>query len=55
MQQKIFNTIYGAIIGDALGVPVEFKDRGWLSENPVSTMTGYGTYGLPNGSCSFMH
>lgn len=55
MQQKIFNTIYGAIIGDALGVPVEFKDRGWLSENPVSTMTGYGTYGLPKGSCSFMH
>lgn len=52
MKEKIYNTIYGAIIGDALGVPVEFKDREWLSENPVSTMTGYGTYGLPKGSWS---
>lgn len=52
MQQKIYNTIYGAIVGDALGVPVEFKEREWLSENPVSTMKGYGTYSLPKGSWS---
>ena len=52
MKEKIYNTIYGAIVGDALGVPVEFKDREWLSENPVSTMIGYGTYGLPKGSWS---
>ena len=41
MKQKIYNTLYGAIVGDVLGVPVEFKD-----------MFGYGTYGLPKGSWS---
>lgn len=51
-QNKIFNTLYGAIIGDALGVPVEFRDREWLTEHPVSTMSEYGTYGLPKGTWS---
>ena len=30
MKDKIRNTLYGAIVGDALGVPVEFKDRDYL-------------------------
>lgn len=51
-EKMMRNTIYGAIIGDALGVPVEFKDRDWLKENPVTTMQGYGTYCLPKGSWS---
>lgn len=52
MKDKIKNTLYGAIVGDALGVPVEFKDRGYLKKNPVTDMTGYGTYNLPKGSWS---
>ena len=52
MKQKIYNTLYGAIIADALGVPVEFKDRDYLKKNPVTDMTGYGTYNLPKGSWS---
>ena len=52
MKQKIYNTLYGAIVADALGVPVEFKDRDYLKENPVTDMTGYGTYNLPKGSWS---
>ena len=47
MKQKIYNTLYGAIVADALGVPVEFKDRDYLKENPVTDMIGYGTYNLP--------
>lgn len=27
MKQKIYNTIYGAVVADALGVPVEFLPR----------------------------
>ena len=52
MKQKIYNTLYGAIVADALGVPVEFKDRDYLKENPVTDMVGYGTYNLPKGSWS---
>lgn len=52
MKDKIRNTLYGAIVADALGVPVEFKDRGYLKKNPVTDMIGYGTYNLPKGSWS---
>lgn len=52
MKQKIYNTLYGAIVADALGVPVEFKERDYLKENPVKDMIGYGTYNLPRGSWS---
>ena len=52
MKQKIYNTLYGAIVADALGVPVEFLPREALMKKPVKTMTGYGTYNLPKGSWS---
>lgn len=52
MTQKIYNTLYGAVVADALGVPAEFKDRSLLKENPIKDMTGYGTYNLPKGSWS---
>jgi ADP-ribosylglycohydrolase len=42
----------GLCIGDALGVPFEFKSRDELSENPVIDMTGYGTYNLKAGAWS---
>jgi len=52
MLQKIKSGILGLAIGDAVGVPVEFKDRSYLKASPVCNMTGYGTYGLPAGSWS---
>ncbi|MBQ5471090.1 MAG: ADP-ribosylglycohydrolase family protein [Treponema sp.] len=52
MKEKINSTLYGAIVADALGVPVEFKDRPYLEKNPVTDMTGYGTYNLPKGTWS---
>ena len=34
----------GHVIGDALGVPVEFCGREELDGNPVTDMKGFGTY-----------
>lgn len=44
--------IMGVVVGDALGVPVEFIDREQLEAEPVMNMIGYGTYHLPKGSWS---
>ena len=38
------NFLVGFAIGDAVGVPVEFKSRDYLRKNPVRDMTGFGTY-----------
>lgn len=52
MQQEITGAFYGIAIGDALGVPVEFKTRSYLSENPITTLTGYGCWNQPPGTFS---
>ena len=44
--------IMGVAVGDALGVPVEFKERQELRNDPVETMRGYGSFDLPAGSWS---
>jgi ADP-ribosyl-[dinitrogen reductase] hydrolase len=46
------SAILGVIVGDALGVPVEFKSRIQIDANPVTSMIGYGTYNLPEGTWS---
>ncbi|PWG80287.1 ADP-ribosylglycohydrolase family protein [Pararcticibacter amylolyticus] len=44
--------LLGVATGDALGVPVEFKDREDIAQRPVTEMTGNGTYNLPPGTWS---
>lgn len=44
--------IMGVVLGDALGLPVQFLSREELEENPVTDMIGYGIFNLPNGSWS---
>lgn len=44
--------MYGLIVGDALGVPVEFLDRNVLQNNPVTGMRAYGTHHQPAGTWS---
>lgn len=46
---KIYDGIMGLIVGDAIGVPVEFKARGTFT---VTNMIGYGTYNQPSGTWS---
>ena len=49
---KVKDGIVGLIVGDALGVPVEFKSGYDLSQNPITKMKGYGTYNQPAGTWS---
>jgi ADP-ribosyl-[dinitrogen reductase] hydrolase len=51
-KQQMMSAVIGSAIGDALGVPVEFKSRAYLKENPVTDMIGYGTHNQPAGSWS---
>lgn len=52
-EKNIYKDIlFGVAVGDALGVPVEFKSRQTISQNPVTDMTGFGTYNLPAGTFS---
>ncbi|MFC0516240.1 ADP-ribosylglycohydrolase family protein [Mucilaginibacter angelicae] len=46
------DVLFGVAIGDALGVPVEFKSREIIAQKPVTDMIGFGTYGLPPGTWS---
>jgi ADP-ribosyl-[dinitrogen reductase] hydrolase len=53
MKHKISKDILlGMAVGDALGVPVEFRNRSELDSDPVTGMQGYGTHNLPPGTWS---
>ena len=44
--------MYGLIVADAMGVPVEFSSREDRKLDPVTDMRGYGTYNQPEGTWS---
>lgn len=48
----IKSVMLGHAVGDALGVPVEFRSREELDIDPVKDMRGFGTYAVPAGSWS---
>lgn len=52
MTDYIKGSIWGLIVGDALGVPVEFKEREALRKHPVTDMMEYGTHYQPKGTWS---
>ena len=52
LENTVKSALFGVAIGDALGVPVEFKSRELISKNPVVDSIGYGTYNLPPGTFS---
>lgn len=49
---QIKGAILGLAVGDALGVPVEFREREELDGCPIVDMEGYGRYPLPAGCWS---
>lgn len=52
LKYDIKSALFGVAVGDALGVPVEFKSRENILQNPVTDIIGYGTYNLPPGTFS---
>ena len=49
---SIRNGIFGHLVGDALGLPVQFFPREDRDVEPVDDMIGYGSFDLPPGSWS---
>lgn len=43
------DSLYGFIVGDAVGVPIEFEDREKLINKPVTSMLGYGSHDVEEG------
>ncbi len=50
--KQISDSLYAAIVGDALGVPVEHSPRQELALCSVKNMLGYGRYDQPEGTWS---
>lgn len=48
----IHSALFGVAVGDALGVPAEFRNREYFEENPVTDMIAYGTHNQPAGTWS---
>lgn len=44
MENRVKAGIFGVCVGDALGVPVEFRSRDQLKRSPVTTMRAFGTH-----------
>lgn len=51
-EERLRGGLWGAIVGDALGVPVEYKLRSVLDQNPVRELQGHGTFNVPPGTWS---
>ncbi|TYP72478.1 ADP-ribosylglycohydrolase family protein [Paenibacillus methanolicus] len=49
---KVRDGILGLCVGDALGVPVEFRSRKELDAAPLADMIGYGSHNQPPGTWS---
>ena len=51
-RSRILGGLWGSLVGDALGVPVEFQDRAARTTDPVTGMRAYGTHRQPAGTWS---
>ena len=49
---KVLDCVIGHAVGDAMGVPTEFKSREKLLSNPVTDMVGFGSHSVPKGTWS---
>jgi ADP-ribosylglycohydrolase len=49
---RVLGALWGSVVGDALGVPVEFRNRVEVQSDPVTGMRGYGTHRQPKGTWS---
>lgn len=51
-RQRVLGGLWGSLVGDALGVPVEFQDRSVLKCDPVTGPRSFGTHHQPGGTWS---
>ena len=51
-RDRILGGLWGSLVGDALGVPVEFKVRFTVQLDPVTDMREFGTHRQPRGTWS---
>jgi len=49
---KVIDALLGVAVGDAVGVPFEFRSRAEMKSNPAKGMIGYGTHQQPEGTWS---
>lgn len=52
ISNRIHGGLWGSLIGDALGVPVEFRSRSDVQIDPVTDMRAFGTHRQPKGTWS---
>jgi len=52
IKDRILGGLWGSLIGDALNVPVEFKDRATVQADPVTDMRGFASHNQPPGTRS---
>ena len=50
VKDSILGGLWGAVVGDALGVPVEFRSRAERQRDPVTGLRGHGTHDQPVGT-----
>ena len=50
--ERVKGALFGSFVGDALGVPVEFKTREEVRKNKVTKMLEYGSHNQPIGTWS---
>lgn len=51
-KDRVLGALWGAVTGDALGVPVEFEERAEVRSHSVLDMRGHGTHDQPPGTWS---
>ncbi|MEI9866314.1 MAG: ADP-ribosylglycohydrolase family protein [Limisphaerales bacterium] len=51
-KDRILGGLWGSLVGDALGVPVEFMDRATVQFDPVTSMREFGTHNQLRGTWS---
>lgn len=52
IDDKVMSGLFGFVVGDALGVPLEFTSRNILKNNFITDMIGYGSHNMPDGTWS---
>lgn len=52
LRERCEGALYGSLVGDALGVPVEFSTREQRDTDPVTDMRAFGTWHQPAGTWS---